>query len=484
MPRSKPSSRNGDGEPYIPKKYTKVAIKFLLERSNAGLLLDPGLGKTGITLATYRILRKEKLVKRMLVVAPRRPAHHVWPREQRKWSDFHDIGMNVLHGPDKDWLFDQRADVDVVTLEGLEWLMKRAKRLKVWPWEMLVIDESSKFKNTKTLRFKSLKPYLRYFKRRVILTGSPASNGLLNLFGQIYILDMGNALGGYITHYRHRYFEAGGYLNKVFTLRDGADKEIYKAVRPLVLRMSAQDNLDLPRLFVPPPIKIILPPAARKVYDEMERDFITALEDGSVTAFNAGVASAKCRQIANGGVYDAEKIAHHIHNEKTEALSDLIDELEGKPLMIAYEYGHDLERLRGLLGKDLPYIGGGLSDKRQRIVEDGWNAGDVPYLAVQPASAAHGLNLQGTEAALCFYSLLYDLENYEQLIRRLWRQGQKHAVFVYRLLAEDTVDEAQVSAIDKKAKTQGDFLKALRSYASLKKGLRGMSKSNQNDRQG
>lgn len=454
---------------FRPRRYQKVAIKFLLQRNCAGLFLSPGLGKTSTTLATFLILKKEGLVKRMLVVAPRRPAHRVWPQERDKWIEFNGISMNVLHGPDKEELYKERADVDVVTLEGLTWLMNKARKEKVWPWDIIVFDESSKFKNTKTVRFGAVKKYLQKFRRRIILTGSPASNGLINLFGQIYILDLGNALGAYVSHYRWSFFNQGGYMDKQFTIKEGAEKIIYKRVKPLVLRMAAEDHLELPKLFIPPPIEIELPPKARKIYDDMEEEFLALLEDGKITAFNAGTASGKCRQIANGGVYDANHKVHHIHDEKTEALENLIDELEGKPLMVAYEYGHDLERLRKLLGKNVPYIGGGLSDKKQAWVEDAWNAGDIQVLPVQPASAAHGLNLQGTEAALCFYSLLYDLEHYEQLIRRLWRQGQKHAVFVYRLMARNTVDVAQIAALARKARTQNDLLKALRSYVSLKR---------------
>lgn len=448
---------------YKPKAYMRKAIKFIVSHSCAGLLMDPGLGKTGITLASFKILKNEGLVRRMLVVAPKRPAKSVWTREVRKWAEFNDLTINVLHGKHRDELYNEKVDINVVTLEGLEWLFKKARGhgRKPWPWEMLVIDESSKFKNTQTVRFASLKPYITKFRRRVILTGSFASNGLMNIFGQVFILDLGNALGGFVTHYRAKYFDKIGYDWK---LREGAEPKIYDAVRPLVLRMAAEDYLDLPELNFHN-IEVELPEKARAVYDQMEEDMFAMLDGKKITAFNAGVATGKCRQIANGGVYDASKNAIKVHDEKTEALEDLIDELGGKPLMIAYEFGHDLDRLRKLLGKKVPCIGGGVSDKQQAWIEDAWNAGDLPQLLVQPASAAHGLNLQDApESSLAFYSMLWDLELYEQLIHRLHRQGRRHGVNVYRILARDTIDYAQLAALNRKDRTQRALLKGLQDY--------------------
>jgi SNF2 family DNA or RNA helicase len=452
---------------YVPHAYQKKAIKFMIERACAGLFLDPGLGKTSITYAAFKLLKKLGMVDRMLVIAPLRPALSVWPGEAGKWEDFADLKVNVLHGSEKDALLHSDSDVDVINPEGLPWLF--SQRWKVWPWQMLVVDESTRFKHTQTRRFKELKPWLMKFRRRYILTGTPAPNGLLDLFGQIYILDEGNALGRFITHYRNQFFDSTGFGGYTWKPKPDSEKKIYKRLRPLVLRMEATDYLKLPPLIFNT-IDVELPEDARRAYTSMENLLIAAVEDETVTAANMAAASTKCRQIANGGIYkDGNAGWINIHDAKTEAVTDLIEELSGKPALIAYEYRHDLDRLRKALGKDTPHLGGGVTAKRQREIETAWNAGELPVLLAQPQSVAHGLNLQGVGAAVIWHSLTWDLEAYDQFIRRIWRQGQKERVVVHHLLAKDTVDEAIRGALGRKDRTQKALLNALKSYARSRK---------------
>lgn len=467
---------------YSPHPYQKKAIKFMLERACAALFMDPGLGKTSTTLAAFKLLKREGMVDRALVIAPLRPARSVWPGEAQKWEDFRDLKINVLHGSDKMDLFAQEADVDVINPEGLSWLFETTKKTRDWPWQMLVIDESTRFKHTGTQRFKLLKPHLNRFRRRYILTGSPAPNGLLDLFGQIYLLDLGNSLGRFITQYRTNYFNSTGFGGYTWVPKADTEERIYAKLKPLVLRMDAKDHLDLPPLIYNK-VEVELPEEAVKVYTQMEELLITMLDDETVTAANLAAAAIKCRQIANGGVYldslgtdfaRKRSVARNrrwqnIHEAKTDAVVELIEELNGKPALVAYEFQHDLDRLRKALGPKVPYLGGGVTGPQQAQIEADWNAGLLPVLLAQPKSVAHGLNLQGVGAAVIWHSLTWDLEDYEQLIRRIWRQGQRERVVVHHIIAKNTVDSAILGAIRSKDRTQQALLGALRQYSSTKR---------------
>jgi len=448
---------------WTPHPYQEKAMQFMVENAEAGLFLSPGLGKTSITLGAFKILRDQGFVTKMLVVAPLRPCYSVWPREVKKWAQFNGLSVGVLHGPKKSKVLAEDHDVYVINPEGLRWLFGNIRG--PLPFEMLVIDESSKFKQVSTQRFKTLKPHLPKFRRRYILTGSPAANSLLDLFGQVYVMDLGKTFSPYITHYRNRFFHQTGYGGFDWVLKPGADKEIYDYLAPRVLRMSAEDYLDMPELIVED-IEVELPPKARAMYDQLEDALRLDFKEGRVVAANAAVASMKCRQIASGGIYldGAERTWEHIHDAKTEALSDLIEELEGQPALIAYSFHHDLDRLKKALGKHTPHIGGGVSGKASDAICEQWNRGELRALIGHPQSMGHGLNLQEAGRAVIWYSLDWSLENYEQFIQRVWRQGQKERVFVYRIIAKNTVDEAVVKALTKKDKTQAALFQALKSY--------------------
>lgn len=472
---------------YTPHNYQKRAIKFVIERGAAGLFLDPGLGKTSITYASFRVLRRAQQVQNMLVVAPLRPATSTWPREAQKWDDFKDLNVHVLHGDHKQMLLEQPHDVSVVNPEGLEWLLgitdakgkywKGAAQKLGMKWDMLVVDESTRFKHPNTKRFKVLKNHLHKFDRRVILTGSPAPNGYADLFGQIYLLDMGRSLGEYITHFRNKYFFSTGFGGYTLIPKENTQEDIQERIKPLVLRMAAEDYLDM-EPYVSNVIEVDLPEDARRTYYSMEKLLIAQVKEGLVTAANVATSTQKCRQIANGGIYlDPEfdetterlkpRKVSQIHDAKTEAVVELIEELSGQPALIAYEFKHDLERLQKVF-PDAPYLGGGVNPKKSREIEDKWNAGLIPVLLAQPQSVAHGLNLQGVGAAVIWYGLTYNLEDYEQFIRRIWRQGQKARVVVHHIVARKTVDEAIMKGIGKKDRTQRALLAALKEHLAGK----------------
>lgn len=470
-------------EPWKPDVYQKKAVKFLLEHAAAALFLEPGLGKTTIALAALKVLRAKQLVDRALIVAPLRVCVSVWPKEIAKWSDFADTRIVVLHGKDKEELLKTDADVYVINPEGLEWLLGvekertptgktrvqvNAQRWKELDFDTLIVDELSKFKYTSTQRFKALKHVLGSFRRRWGMTGSPSANSLIDLFGQMYVLDEGRSLGRFVTHYRKTYFDPS-WDGFSWDLKPGAEPLIHKRIKPLTLAMKATDYIDLP-LVVNDDIRIDLPPQARKAYDELERDLILELDEGIVVASNAAGASLKCRQVASGGVYvdDAAKktagrTTSHLHMAKVEALADLVDELQGAQVLVAYEFQHDLERIRMKLGKDVPHIGGGVTAKRSAELVDAWNAGELRILCGHPLAIGHGLNLQGEAHHIVWHSPTWNYELYEQFNYRIRRRGSKaKRVFIHHIVARDTVDEDVMAALRSKRKGQEALFDAMK----------------------
>lgn len=478
------------GLDWVPVAYMKRAMQWILEHPACGLFLDPGLRKTSITLGAFRLLRAKGMVRRMLVVAPVRVAYNVWPSEIDKWKQFQDLNVVVLHGKDKsdDLLDDESVDIYVINPEGLDWLLgkpgkKKGQVLPNWDrfrlldCQMFVLDESSKFKNTQTKRFKILRPFLPKFLRRVILTGSPAPKNYLDLFGQVYIMDLGKSLGEYITHYRNKFFDPSGFGGFSWKLREGSKELIQKAIKPYVLRLEAEDHISIPKL-LEPDIWVDLPPDARRMYDEMEDELIYIMEGGQQTlsAPTASAARGKCAQIAGGAVYkNPEGIEIRtkmdfvdIHDVKLQALEEFLEEMQGQPVMICYWYQHELVRIRKYLGKrygDLPSISE-VSLKKGKEIEDAWNRNEIPVLLAQPASVGHGLNMQGGDAQHVFwYTLPDDFDIYDQTIRRLRRSGNKSlAVFSHRCMVRNTVDAVKMKMLAKKGANQKDFLDAMKSY--------------------
>lgn len=472
--QSKPpdSSLPFGAERWVPRDYQKTAVTWLVRHAEAALLLDPGLGKTAVVLAAYQALRKAKVARKILIVAPLRVAALVWTKgeggEISKWSDFEGLTVSLIHGTpaERERALAADADVYVINYDGLPWLVDggRIKSLAKRGVDVIYFDELSKLKHPNTKRFKSLKPHLGLFRRRWGGTGSPVANGLMDLFGQMYVLDLGASLGRYITHYRCNYFVPAGYKGYDWKPMENSEQRIYAKLKDVALSMRASDHLDLPEL-VEQNLWVTLPPKARKVYDDLEDELIAALEDGTVVAANAAVASAKCRQVASGGVYYGDKETAHLHDAKTEALVDLVDELQGSPLLVGYEFHHDLERIRKALGS-VPAINGDTSTKESARLAVAWNAGELPVLCGHPQAMAHGLNLQACGHHICWYSPTWNFELYDQFVRRVYRQGQKKRVFVHRILARKTVDEAVVKALATKERGQNALLNALKKHGA------------------
>jgi SNF2 family DNA or RNA helicase len=447
--------------PWNPRPYQEASLAWMIEKPHCGLLLDPGLGKTSVTLAAILFLKEQGFVYHALVVAPLRVAKTVWPVEARKWIDFQGMTICSLCEMEKDERIEklrQGYDVYVINPESL------IRVLEIDPWfymplNMLVVDESTKFKDSQTQRFKALKKYLHKFDRRVILTGTPAPNGLADLFGQMYVCDMGESLGKYITHFRQRYmFQShDGYT---WEIAPGAAVNIYDRVKGRLLRMMARDHLDMPEL-INNYIKVKLPEKSMREYRELERDFLIKINDRETLAvFNTAALGTKLRQVANGFIYDEDHKAHLLHTEKMEALRELLDEMQGRPLLLCYEFIQDAASIQ----LNFPYAINISESRNTEAIVNAFNAGKIPLLIGHPKSMGHGLNLQEICKDICWYGITWDLELYQQAIARVWRQGQMSTVvMVHHIVAERTKDEDVIKALAVKDVNQNSLNEAIKS---------------------
>lgn len=429
----------------IPKGFHVRAEKFLYDNDESGAFLEPGLGKTGVSLNLIKRLKREGTFKGALVIAPLRPCYLVWPKEMRKWDQFKSLSYTILHGPQKDEKFLRKRDVYLMNPEGLEWLLDQlygVPRSK-WPFNILIVDESTKFKHPRSKRSQNLKTIAKKISRKHLLTGTPAPQGLRDIFGQYLIMDGGKTFGTEKGTFEKRYFYKSGYMGKELKPLPRAEKEIKKAMEPSAILMKAEDYLELPELIINR-IDIELPPKAREAYNKLQKELLLKFKEGKVTVANAGILSVKCRQIACGGIYlDSEERAwKNIHDAKTEACFDLVEQLQGNQALLAYEFRHDLDRLEKTFGKGIPAIRSRMSMQRTKQVEDQWNRGEIPLLFGQHTSVALGLNLQESGNTIIIHTLPWSYETYYQLIRRIYRQGQQHKkVFVHILIAKKTVEE-------------------------------------------
>jgi hypothetical protein len=461
---------------WTPHDYQTRAVGWLASRNSAALFLDPGLGKTSSTLGAFTLLQEKKLARRMLVIAPKRVCYLVWRQEGEKWAQFRHLRFSLVHGPRKEDALAADADVYLINPEGIPWLAEQFASPQEFAdkFDTVTIDELTKFKNPSAKRFIMLHGgkyrkvrypnLLQNVTRKWGLTGTPAPNGLEDLFGQMLILDDGVSLGRYVTHFRDKYFVQGfdGYTLKP---RRGADEEIQKRLKNTALRMKAEDYLTLPPL-VDDIRHIQLKGKARKAYDQMKKEMVADLGAGAIKADNAAAMYSKLKQMAGGAVYridkDGKRVWERIHNEKLDALEELVEELNGQPVLVAYEFNHELERILERFG-DIPYLGKGTTDAAAVSIEADWNAGKIPVLPVHPASTGHGLNLQqGSACHICWFNPTWDFELYDQLIRRLYRQGSKaKTIFNHILAVENSIDFMVIKAVKDKDTTQARLVQGL-----------------------
>lgn len=457
---------------FEPRPYQIDAIKGVCAKPGFGLLLDPGMGKTGSTLASLTLLQMHGEMRAALVIAPVRPCRNVWPAEIAKWTEFNSLRVSKVLGTEKQRLaaLATHADVYLINPENVDWLAQKVAdgTVTLRP-DVLVVDESTKFKNPTSKRFKALRTLLSRFRRRIILTGTPAPQSLEDLWSQVFLLDEGQRLGRSITAFRRAYFveepQWGGF--STWRLQSGAEQKIFAKVADICLRLSAKDHLALPD-DVYNNIVVDLPAEAAQSYNKMERDFLIGINDGTITAANAAAASMKLRQIANGAVYDEHGAVHTIHDTKLAALSDLIEEQSGQPLLVAVAFQHDADAIRAhLKDSGIPYLGGGVSGARSDEIVAAWNRGEIPVLLAHPASVAHGLNLQAGGRTVCWFGTTWSLEDYIQFNNRVGgarRVGQKEGAIIHHIVARGTIDEAILGALSEKDARQNRLFDNLKQY--------------------
>lgn len=449
--------------------YQLTARDWLLDNPRAGLFLEPGLGKTITTISALDALQLFGDLGRVLLIAPLRVARDSWPAELEKWSDFHDLSHAVAIGSaeKRAAALAAEADVTIASISNLVWLLDQyiadspTEDCKPMPFDTLIVDELSLFKSRKSQRFKKLQPHLRRFERIYGLTGTPAPNSLLDLWAQMGVIDQGATLGPKFTPFRAKYFHVGtkpnGYpkdprFETSFDLNIGADEEIYEAISANVISMRSADHLDLPEC-TPVEHRIELGPRLMRDYREFVREQVLALPEGELTAQNAAVLSGKLQQFAGGAVYDEERTVLPVHSAKVERAREIVDELQGSPVIIFYAFKHELARLHAEFSEAEEYG----DDTLER-----WNAGEIPVLLLHPASAGHGLNLQKGGHTAIWFGLSWSNELTVQANGRIHRQGQEHASVIHYLMAAGTVDEHMRVVVEGKAEGENALLDAMR----------------------
>jgi len=449
-----------------PRSYQLEGVKLALSQACAGLLFPPGGGKTSVMYMVLSILLQKKLVRGALVICPIRPMYNVWPRQKDAYEEFKHLRVVVLHGPKKEAWQKLDADLYIINPEGLQWLVgnpDHCRRL-LERVDTLIVDESTKFKNSQSQRFKLLRKVVSKFRRRYILTGTPTPKGLIDLFGQIYILDEGQSLGQYITKFREAYFTQSGYGGYDWKPMPDAARRIGERIAPLTLRVDLAGSVDLPELVVDD-LWIDLPQAAAKQYKAMEDALMVDMQEGRVVAANAAVASSKCRQIANGGLFSSEIEGQYVyvHTEKYTAIADLLEQLQGEPLLITYEFAFDRDYLAKELG--IPCISSGSAKKDAENIAK-FSRGELPAVMGHPQSISLGIDgLQNACHHIAMVGVTWSLQDYQQVIDRVRRSGSKSStVFLHRVLAKGTVDERVLKVLDKRDSEQTDFLALLKSF--------------------
>ena len=441
---------------FQPHDYQIIAMDWIRERPYAGLFLDMGMGKTVVALTVANELLYDSFdVRKVLVIAPKKVAEDTWSRETAKWDHLRHLRISKVLGSREQRLVElaREADIYVINRENVVWLVETLGA--EWNFDMVIVDELSSFKNHRAKRFRALRKVRPLIKRVVGLTGTPVPNGYMDLWAEVYLLDRGERLGRTITQYRNQYFYSvmlPGF--QIYKLRAGAEEQINAAVADICLSMKAKDYLKLReplRIDVP----VVLSNREMGRYKTMERDAVLAVMDHEIVGVNAAAVTTKLLQMANGAVYDDRGQVAHIHDQKLERLAELVEGANGRPVLVFYSFKHDRDRIRRHLKIEVREL------QTPEDIED-WNAGRIPVLLAHPASCGHGLNLQGGGNIIIWFGLPWSLELYQQANARLHRQGQAEGVVIYHLIAEGTVDEEVLRALQGKGRTQEEFLEAIK----------------------
>lgn len=444
---------------FRPHNYQSYCIQRIINDSAVGLFLDMGLGKTVITLTAVNDLKYNRFqIQRCLVIAPKKVAEATWGKEAEKWDHLKHLRISKILGTESKRVraVNTPVDVYVINRENVPWLVDHYRN--DWKFDMVVVDELSSFKSHKAKRFKCLSWVRPHIKKFVGLTGTPAPNGIMDLWAQVYLLDGGKRLGKTISAYRQAYFVQnthGGNFS-TFEERKEASEEIKQRLSDICISMKAEDYIQLPeRTDVVVPVQ--LDSKARKAYDTFEREMFLQIDEESLDAGTAAVLSGKLLQMCNGAVYGENGVVN-IHNCKLEAFMELVEAAQGQPMLVLYNFKHDLDRIKSALAKTKLAVG----ELKTESDIDKWNAGKLNILLAHPASAAYGLNLQAGGSHIVWFGLNWSLELYQQANARLYRQGQQEKVIIHHLVVEDSTDELVMSALSEKEGTQNLLLEALK----------------------
>ncbi|EJO5348289.1 DEAD/DEAH box helicase [Clostridium botulinum] len=450
---------------YKPHGYQAFSTEFILKHKSAGLFLECGLGKSVITLtAIVELMYNMFDVSKVLVIAPLRVADTTWQDEIEKWGHLKCLKLSKILGSKKNRIMAlyKKSDIYTINRENVPWLVDFYKN--DWPFDMVVIDELSSFKSPSAKRFKALKKVRHKIKRIVGLTGTPAPNGLLNIWSQIYLLDGGERLGRTFTGYRNRYFHPQKYINggipTDYTINEDAEEKIYEKISDICISMKALDYLKMPECIFNK-VMVELSEKDMKLYRKLERDLLLPFEDSDVDAKNAAVLSNKLLQMASGAVYDEFGDVKLIHDKKLDALEDLIEAANGKPVLVYYGFKHDKDRIKERF--EVEEI-----NTSEDIAK--WNDGKIQIALCHPASTGHGLNLQEGGCTIIWFSMTWSLELYQQANARLYRQGQKHTVVIHHIIAKDTVDEKVIQALENKDTSQTALIDAVKARIKKQEG--------------
>ena len=454
---------------YNPHKYQSYITRFIEEHSIAAVFVDMGLGKTVTTLtAIYNLCFDSFEVRKVLVIAPLRVARDTWPAEIEKWDHLKGLTYSVAVGTEveRKAALLQQANVYIINRENVTWLIEESGI--PLDFDMVVIDELSSFKSYQAKRFRSLLKLRPRIKRIVGLTGTPSSNGLMDLWAEFRVLDMGQRLGRFITHYRNNYFrpdKRNGQIVFSYKPLPGAEDAIYDQISDITISMKANDYLQMPECVINE-VKVKLSEKERSLYNTLRSDLVLSLAGEEIDAGNAAALSNKLCQMANGAVYGDDKRVFSIHDRKLDALEDLIEAANGKPVLVAYWFKHDLERIEARLHKlHIPFS---RMDSHESIIR--WNQGELPVGLIHPASAGHGLNLQAGGSTLVWFGLTWSLELYQQTNARLWRQGQmSETVVIHHIISSGTIDERIMNALSQKDKTQSALIDAVKATLEVSK---------------
>ena len=445
---------------FKPHDYQQYAIDFIKSHEVAAVFLDMGLGKTVITLTALRDLMHDEFeIGKVLVIAPLRVARDTWPAEAEKWDHLKDLRLSVITGTAKERMeaMKREADIHIVNRENVQWLIRQG----YFPWDTVVIDELSSFKNSGAKRFKALMLRRQSIKRIIGLTGTPAVNGLEDLWAEYRLLDDGQRLGRNIGDFRNKYLipdKRSGYIIYTYKPKKGASEEVERLISDITISMKSVDHLKMPELISNEyPVK--MDDEEQDAYKALKKEYVSLIEGNEVTAANAASLSGKLLQLANGAVYDDEHAVRVLHDRKLDALEDIIESMQGKPLLVAYWYKHDLQRIEERL-TDLKVKYSRL-DTPKSIRE--WNERKLRIGLIHPASAGHGLNLQAGGSHLVWYGLTWSLELYQQTNARLWRQGQsEETVVIQHIVTEGTIDRRVLNALEQKRVGQDEIIDAVK----------------------